>query len=165
MKKMTCDVCGKEIQRGKRYQGNKYKSLHFCSEECFKRYSKLKSKPKPRVNYKPEKGTDRRKFTDFIQEWTDDKANWPYIMKQAKDIQEEYDLDWHSMYLICKYAKIYESVEWDFKYGLGQIFPKYIQPCLSFIKDIQNAKNIEIPKQEQNIIKKKKNIHSFVNFD
>ena len=111
---MTCDVCGKEIPRGQRYQGNKYKSLHFCCEDCFKRYTKLKTKPKPIINYKPEKGTDRRKFTDFIQEWTDDKANWPYLMKQAKDIQEEYDLDWHTMYLVCKYAKNYENSNTDY---------------------------------------------------
>ena len=162
---MTCDVCGKEIPRGQRYQGNKYKSLHFCCEDCFKRYTKLKTKPKPIINYKPEKGTDRRKFTDFIQEWTDDKANWPYLMKQAKDIQEEYDLDWHTMYLVCKYAKNYENVEWDFQYGLGQIFPKYIQPCLSFAKSIKQAKLAEIPEQKIVVIKRKKNNNKMVNFD
>ena len=42
---MTCIVCGANIPRGKRYQGEKYNSLHFCSEACFKRYCNIKSKP------------------------------------------------------------------------------------------------------------------------
>ena len=42
---MTCDVCSKEIPRGQRYQGDKYKSLHFCLEDCFKKYCKIKFAP------------------------------------------------------------------------------------------------------------------------
>ncbi len=153
---MTCDVCYKEIPRGQRYQGNKYKSLHFCSEDCFKKYCSIKSKPKPLVNFKPEKGTDRRKFSDYIQEWTNDRANWPLIMKQAKDIQEEYELDWYEMYLVCKYARVYEGVEWDFNYGLGQIFPRYIKPCMEFREAINHAKSVEIPNEQIIKIHKKK---------
>ena len=155
---MTCDVCSKEIPHGQRYQGDKYKSLHFCSEDCFKKYCAIKSKPKPLVNFKPEKGTSRREFSDYIQEWTNDKANWPLIMKQAKDIQEEYNLDWHEMYLVCKYAHVYEGVEWDFNYGLGQIFPRYIQPCMEFREAINRAKSVEIPNEQiEKIIKKRTN--------
>ena len=153
---MNCDVCNKEIPRGQRYQGSKYKSLHFCSEDCFKRYVKIKSAPKPLINFKPEVGSDRRKFTDYIQEWTNDRANWPYLMKQAKDIQEEYELNWYDMYLVCKYARVYEGVEWDFNWGLGQIFPRYIQPCMEFREAIQKAKSTEIPIDEITKIKKKK---------
>lgn len=153
---MTCDVCSKEIPRGQRYQGNKYKSLHFCSEDCFKKYCSIKFKPKPLVNFKPEKGTDRRKFTDYLQEWTGDKINWPSVMKQAKDIQEEYELDWYEMYLVCKYARVYEGVEWDFNYGLGQIFPRYIKPCMEFRETINHAKSVEIPNEQIVKIHKKK---------
>lgn len=162
---MNCDVCGKEILRGQRYQGDKYKSLHFCSEECFKRYCKLKSKPKPLVNFKPEQGSDRRKFTDFIQEWTNDTANWPFLMKQAKDIQEEYDLDWNEMYLVCKYAKVYEGVEWDYQYGLGQIFPKYIKPCQDFRESIRQAKEQNVPEEQTVIIKKHKIVNKVKSFE
>ena len=153
---MTCDVCGNEIPKGTRYQGNKYKSLHFCSEDCWKRYCAIKRKPKPVVNFKPEKNSDRRKFTDYIQEWTNDTANWPYLMKQAKDIQEEYEINWYEMYLVCKYARVYEGVEWDFNYGLGQIFPRYIKPCMEFKEAIQRAKLAEIPTEEVVKIKKKR---------
>ena len=154
---MNCDVCSKEIPRGKRYQGNKYKSLHFCSEDCWKKYCAIKSKPKAVVNFKPEKGTSRRKFTDYIQDWTDDNVNWPAIAKQAKDIQEEYELDWNEMYLVCKYAKLYEGHVWDLKFGLGQIFPKYIKPAKDFVNAINKIKNAEIPKEETYIVKRKRN--------
>ena len=154
---MNCDVCSKEIPRGKRYQGNKYKSLHFCSEDCWKKYCAIKSKPKAVVNFKPEKGTSRRKFTDYIQDWTDDKVNWPSVMKQAKDIQEEYELDWNEMYLVCKYAKLYEGHVWDLKFGLGQIFPKYIKPAKDFVNAINKIKNTEIPEEETYVMKRKRN--------
>lgn len=135
---MTCDVCGIEIPKGQRYQGNKYKSLHFCSENCWKRYCAIKTKPKAVVNFKPEHGSDRRTFTDYIQDWTNDNVNWPFIMKQAKDIQEEYELDWHTMYMVLKYCRVYEGLEWNLEYGLYQFFPKYIKPTEDFRETIRN---------------------------
>ena len=153
---MTCIVCGENIPRGKRYQGEKYNSLHFCSEACFKRYCNIKSKPKAIVNFKPEKGSSRRTFTDYIQEWSNDSVNWNWVMKQAKDIQEEYELDWKTMYLVCKYARVYENVEWNPQYGLGQIFPKYIQPCEEFIERIKKAKETELPELTTYTVKRKK---------
>lgn len=162
---MKCAVCSKEIPRGKRYQGDKYKSVHLCSEECFKKYCEIKIKPKPLVNFKPEKGSNRRIFTDYIQEWTDNKVNWSWLMKQAKDIQEEYDIDWYSMYLVCKYARKYEEVEWDNQYGLGQIFPRYIEPCQEFMNKIKENKNIQIEDDKINVITKKKNCKLKINFN
>lgn len=162
---MKCAICSKEIPRGKRYQGDKYKSVHLCSEECFKKYCEIKTKPKPLVNFKPEKGSNRRIFTDYIQEWTDNKVNWSWLMKQAKDIQEEYDIDWYSMYLVCKYARKYEEVEWDNQYGLGQIFPRYIEPCQEFMNKIKENKNIQIEDDKINVITKKKNYNLKINFN
>lgn len=151
---MTCDVCGKNIPRGKRYKSDRYQAKHFCSEECYNRFLKIKSQPKSRVNFKPDKTHPRRKFTDYLQEWTGDRVNWEAIMKQAKDITEEHGLSWEEMYLVLKYARVYEQVEWDFQYGLGQIFPRYIQPCMEFIESINKAKQAEVP--EVNIVKIKR---------
>ena len=162
---MTCIICNKEIARGKRYQGERYKSLHFCSEECFKKYCEIKTKPKPVVNFKPEKGSDRRLFTDYIQEWTGDHCNWSWLMKQAKDIQEEYELNWYQMYLVCKYARKYEEVEWDYQYGLGQIFPRYIQPCLEFMQKIKENKTIDFEDDKINVIVKNKKTKIKINFN
>lgn len=151
-----CSFCGKDIPRGKSYIGTKYKSLRFCCEEHFNQYVKIKSQPKPPINFKPPLNSNRRKFTDYIQEWTGDNVNWPAISKQAKDIQEEYELDWYEMYLVCKYARVYEGVEWDFNYGLGQIFPRYINPCMEFRETINRAKSVEIPNEQIIKIHKKK---------
>lgn len=153
---MKCCVCDKEILRGQKFQSPKYKSYYFCSENCYEKFIRLKSAPKPPINFKPLPNTNRRKFSDYIQEWTNDWANWPLVMKQAKDIQEEYELDWYEMYLVCKYARVYEGVEWDFNYGLGQIFPRYIKPCMEFRETINRAKSVEIPNEQIVKIHKKK---------
>ena len=72
---MKCCICDKEIARGKKFQGTRYQNYNFCSEACYEKFIKLKSAPKPKVNYKPQKGSPRRKFTDYIQEWTNDMVN------------------------------------------------------------------------------------------
>ena len=135
-----CSYCGTEIPRGESYCGTKFTTLKFCSEEHYTLYTKIKTKPKPPVNFKPQQGTERRKFTDYVQEWTDDKVNWNWIMKQAKDIQEEYGLTWDEMYLVLKYCRVYEGVEWDMQYGLYQFFPRYIKPTQEFKERCKEAR-------------------------
>lgn len=138
---MKCDWCGTEYGKGEGFHGVKYKSGHFCSQDCYESYVKMKSTPKPPVNFKPEVGTERRKFTDYIQDWIGD-ANWAWLMKQAKDIQDEYELNWKDMYLTLKYCKEYEEVEWNKQYGLYQFFPRYIQPMRDFISEAKAFKEI-----------------------
>lgn len=153
---MNCCVCGKEIPKGARFQAPKYKSYHFCCEECYERFVKLKSAPKPKVNYIPQRGTERRKFTDYIQEWTNDTANWQWLMKQAKDIQEEYELNWQEMYLVLKYCREYEGVEWLPEFGLYQFFPRYIEPTRNFIRAVNSVKALaqEDLEDEYEVVKK-----------
>lgn len=115
----------------------------------------MKSAPKPPVNFKPQYGSDRRKFTDYIQAWTDDKANWQWVMKQAKDIQEQYELDWKTMYQVLKYCKEYEMLNWNMEYGLYQFFPKYIKPMKDFTETIFKFKNEEYLEDEYYIVPKK----------
>lgn len=152
---MTCTVCGKEYGKGKGFHGAKYKSIHFCCQDCYDRFVKMKNAPKPPVNYKPVQGTDRRKFTDYVQEWTNDKVNWQWIMKQAKDIQEEYELNWKQMYHVLKYCKEYEDMDWNIEYGLYQFFPKYIKPTEDFANAILATKSMQFVEDEIQIIKKK----------
>lgn len=139
---MKCAVCGKEYNKGEGFKGGKYKSLHFCSQDCFERYCKIKSAPKPPVNYKPQPNTDRRKYTDYIQDWTGDNVNWAYIMKQSKDIQEEYELNFHDMFLVLKYCREYEQLEWNYDWGLYQFFPKYILYMRNFQKSLKENKEL-----------------------
>lgn len=153
---MKCCICDKEIARGKKFQGTRYQNYNFCSEACYEKFIKLKSAPKPKANYKPQKGSPRRKFTDYIQEWTNDMVNWQWIMKQAKDIQEEYELDWPEMYYVLKYCREYEMLEWDLEWGLYQFFPKYIEPTQEFIDTINQAKALakEDLEDEYEVVKK-----------
>lgn len=156
---MKCKVCNKEIGHGQRYKTETLTSIYFCSKECYENYL-AKPKAKSKINYKPKPGSQRRRFTDYLQDWTDDKINWAMAMKQAKDIQQEYKLDWNEMYLVCKYARVYEGVEWNYNYGLGQIFPRYIQPCMEFREAIKRAKLAEIPNNDVLKIKKKSNTNN-----
>ena len=141
---MVCDFCGKEYGHGQGFHGARYKAKHFCSQDCYEKFVNMKSAPKPPVNFKPEPKTDRRKFTDYIQDWTNDKANWPWLMKQAKDIQQEFELDWKTMYQVLKYCREYEDIDWNMEYGLYQFFPKYIKPMQDFTKAILQAKAMEL---------------------
>lgn len=161
---ITCICCGKKFIKGTNYKGEKYKNLKFCSKDCYDKFIKMKSAPKSPVNYKPEKGSERRKFTDYIQSWVGN-INWAYIMKQAKDIQEEYKLDWTTMYKVLKYCREYEELEWNLEYGLYQFFPKYIKLMQDFSQAIlQNKNNDFIEEDEIIYIHKSKSLIGKVEF-
>lgn len=154
---MKCKVCNQDIEKGKRYKTEQYISYYFCSKDCYEKFLAQRKQPKSKTNFKPEKGSQRRRFTDYLQDWTDDKINWPMVMKQAKDIQEEYELSWHDMLMILKYAREYDNYIWDLNYGLYQVFPKYIEPTQKFVNAINKAKSIEIPEEEIYVVKRKRN--------
>ena len=94
-----------------------------------------------RINYKPPKKSDRRKVTDYIQDWWPYEPNWAFLMTQLKAIMDEYELSYIDVLLILKYCREYEQIELDPTYGLYQFFPKYIEPTRKFIEDIDNAKD------------------------
>lgn len=161
---IRCDVCGTEYERGKGFHGAKYKQAHLCSQDCYERYLKLKSTPKPPANFKSVKGTERRVLTDYIQDWTNDMVNWAWVMKQAKDIQEEYELTTMEMYGVLKYCKEYEGLDWNMEYGLYQFFPRYIKPMREFTKKIKQMKNTELKEDEIKYIRKPKTGYGKVEF-
>lgn len=118
---MVCKQCGCEIPRGKKFTQTKYKSIPFCSEKCFNDYD-LQYQPAP-----------QRQFTDYIQSICDIEPNWPYIAKQIKAIEKEYGLSCKQQLLIVRYAVEFDGAQYNSNYGLGQFFPKYIEPCKRFI--------------------------------
>lgn len=170
---MICSICGIEYKKG--YKGERFKNEHFCSQECYlKRQPKKKgvrSPSKPQTNtpstlpngetqaaYKPSKGSDRRKLTDYIQDWWPWEPNWQWITKQIKDIQEEYELTYKDIYYVLKYCKEYEGVELNPEYGLYQFFPRYIEPTEDFRKSVaiikKQANELDL-EDTYEIIKKK----------
>ena len=156
---MQCKVCSKEIPRGQKYKSPTYKSIPFCSEECYNQYleQKKQEKVKARLDkFKPEKDTDRRKLTDVIQSIYGEDANWPLLMRQLKLILEEYDLTDNDFRLAIKYGINYESYYPNTEYGLYQFVP-FINPSMEFAEAIKKNKEQEIKEDEVFIVKKKSN--------
>lgn len=106
--------------------------------------------------YKPKKGTDRRKVTDYIQDWWPWEPNWPWLMKQLKDVMDDNKLEYNDVYLVLKYCREYECLELNPEFGLYQFFPKYIEPTQEFIDTINQAKALakEDLEDEYEVVKK-----------
>lgn len=176
---MICSICGKEYEKG--YKGPRFQNEKFCSEECYLQRKPKRgpgSLPKPRTLthtklsteelkavYKPDKGSMRRKLTDYIQDWWPWEPNWQWITKQIKDICDEYELTYEDMYYVLKYCKEFEDVELNPEYGLYQFFPRYIEPTQSFRKSVVEAKQKaqEIDMEETyEIIKRKPSTRKWI---
>ena len=137
-----CKQCQRDIERGKAYHGEKYKSYPFCSEECYKAFVENKSKPK-------QVDSSKRKLTDYINELWNGQVNWPFICKQIKNLCEDYGLDYKQLYMVLKYAVVYEDYVVDPQFGLLQ-FVKFIQPSQEFANQIlKNRESAEdLPDEE-----------------
>ena len=140
-----CRQCRCDIPRGKIFKGELYKSLSFCSESCYNEYIQAKqTKPK-----QAPKDRHLVKLKDYINMLWDEQVNWPLIMKQIKSMKEEYNLDSKGLYLVLKYATVYEDYVVDRSFGLGQ-FVKFIEPAQRFAEQIQRSKELaeEMPEEE-----------------
>lgn len=114
---MICQICNNEIPRGKRYKSPTYKSLKFCSEECYLQY------------VKDAKFLD--KIKSILSEIYDEQINYPFVMKQIKTIMEDYNVGYQDIYLMLKYAIYYEKITPETEYGLQQ-FVKFLYPAMKF---------------------------------
>lgn len=153
---MVCKQCGCTIPRGTKFQQTKYKSSAFCSEECFNTYDKNYTVPA------------KRQLTDYIQSICDVEPNWAYLIKQSKAIEKEYGLSQKQQLIVIRYAIEFEEMEFNSSYGLGQFFPKYIQPCQDFVatlkKNAQMAQDIvedteyKVKPQQQRVRRKQEDL-------
>lgn len=91
-KSVICKYCNKEINRDTAY--NPKKGQYYCSEN---HYLSLIEKRKAKGNhsFKSAEGTDRRAFTDAIQDlyvnrygWDKRKINWQILMSMSKTLLE-----------------------------------------------------------------------------
>lgn len=149
---MNCIMCNTEIPKGKRFQSPRYKAEHFCSEDCYNRFVKMKSAPRPPINYKPAQGSERRKLTDLIQELYGEGANWAWLTSQIKDLKEEFDLTDNDLRLTIKYAIEYEGYEPELAYGLRQ-FIKFITPAQEFAKTINYNREIAQDLEDDDVVR------------
>ena len=125
---MTCDICGKEIPRGKRYIGPRYKTEHFCSEECY-----LKRQPKI--------DNDRRKLTDYIKSWiAPPDYEWVTIISQINSLEKETNLTDMDLRRLLKFCHEYIEVPWNREYGIKQ-FLYYWPQTQEFMGQLVKTKN------------------------
>lgn len=89
---VKCKYCGKEVNKSIAY--NPSPRQYYCNEQHY--LSSLeKKKQKGNHSYKSAKGTDRRWYTDTLQDlyvnyygWDKSRINWQCIMSQTKTIME-----------------------------------------------------------------------------
>ena len=87
---VKCKYCGKEISREDAYSIRK--GMYYCNEEHY--LSSIEKKQNnTKHSYKSVKGSDRRMFTDKLQNlyvykygWDKKKINWQIIMSQCSNI-------------------------------------------------------------------------------
>ena len=123
-----CYICGIEIPRGQRYKSPRYKNLSFCSESCYNQYLTSKQQPKS--------SSSLDKLKAYINHLWQGQINWPFMMRQIKNLKEEYDVDDKDIRMMLKYAVEYEGVKVDLDYGLLQ-FIQYLQPSQEFAQEIK----------------------------
>lgn len=134
-----CYICGTEIPRGSRYKSTRYKSIPVCSEACYntlleQKANTTKAEPYPGYN----------KLTDYIKtQWGgSENVNWMMTHKQIKHLVEKQAMSCNEIRMVLKYAIEIEGVYVDVEYGLGQFLPKYIDPCMKFVEQINRAKEL-----------------------
>lgn len=133
-----CYICQAEIPRGQRFKSPRYKNLPFCSEGCYNQY--LASKQQPKLS------SSLDKLKSYINDLWQGEVNWPFMMRQIKNLKEEYGVSDNDIRMMLKYAVEYEGVKVDLDYGLLQ-FIQYLQPSQEFAQEIRKnqalAENME----------------------
>ena len=139
---MKCCVCGKEIQRGKKFKSPTLVSKNFCSEHCYNEYlqTTLKKKEEPFPGY--------NNLKDYVNEqWQgSENINWPQFYKTVTNLIDTFEINCDNMYGCLKYAIEYENKTVDLNYGIGQFIPKYLTKYYNFKESI--LKNEKIASDE-----------------
>lgn len=134
----NCIVCQTPIPRGQRFKSPRYKNLSFCSESCYNQYLASKQQPKS--------SSSLDKLKSYINDLWQGQVNWPFMMRQIKNLKEEYGVSDNDIRMMLKYAVEYEGVKVDLDYGLLQ-FIQYLQPSQEFAQEIRKnqalAENME----------------------
>ena len=147
-----CYICGAEIPRGKKYKGDRYKSISVCSEVCYnalleQKANTTKAEPYPGYN----------KLTDYIKtQWGgSENVNWMLTHKQIKHLVEKQSMPCNEIRMILKYAIEIEGEYVDLEYGIGQFIPKFVEPCMKFVEQIERAKELAKDMENEEVVVRK----------
>lgn len=142
----TCVVCNKEIPRGKKFKGERYKTLAFCSEMCYNAYVANKN------TSKDDNGLNQLKA--YIDELWDGQVNWPFMMRQIKNICSDYNLNYKQLYKVLRYGIVFDNAVVDPQYGLMQ-FVKYIEPSKQLVAQIKSNRELAESMEEEVVVVRK----------
>ena len=145
----TCRICGKELKRGEKYKSPRYKNISVCSEACYneliaQKESTPKAEPFPGYN----------KLFDYIKlQWGgNENVNWMLTSKQVKFFIKEYGMTCKEIRMVLKYAIEIEGKPVDIDYGIEQYIPKFIEPCMKFVEQIERAKELAEDMKDEEIV-------------
>lgn len=148
----TCIVCQSSIPRGQRYKGDRYKSIPVCSEACYNTLLEQKAK-----TTKAEPYPGYNKLTDYIKtQWGgSENVNWMMTHKQIKHLVEKQSMPCDEIRMVLKYAIEIEGQCVDVEYGIGQFIPKFIEPCMKFVEQINRAKEMAEDMEDEEVVVRK----------
>lgn len=134
-----CYICGTEIPRGKKYNNPRYKNISVCSEAC---YDELVAQKEFTPKAEPFPGYN--KLFDYIKlQWGgNENVNWMLTYKQIKYLIEKQGMTCNEIRMVLKYAIEIESECVNVEYGIGQFIPKFVEPCMKFVEQINRAKEL-----------------------
>lgn len=147
-----CYICGAEIPRGKKYKGDRYKSIPVCSEACYNTLLEQKANTTKAESY-----PNYSKLTDYIKtQWCgSENVNWMLTHKQIKHLVEKQSMSCNEIRMVLKYAIEIEGECVDLEYGIGQFLPKFIEPCMKFVEQINRAKELAEDMEDEEIVVRK----------
>lgn len=147
-----CYICKAEIPRGQRYKGDHYKNIPICSEACYNELIDMKTnieRAEPFPNY--------NKLLDYIKlQWGgNENVNWMLTAKQIKHLVNKQDMTCNDIRMVLKYAIEIEGECVDVEYGISQFIPKYVEPCMQFVEQIERAKELAEDMEDEEIVVRK----------
>lgn len=147
-----CYICQAEIPRGKKYNSPRFKNISVCSEDC---YNKLVAQKESTPKAEPFPGYN--KLTDYIKlQWGgNENVNWMLTHKQIKHLVEKQNMTCNEIRMVLKYAIEIEGEPVDLEYGIGQFIPKFIEPCMKFIEQINRAKELAENMEDEEVVVRK----------
>lgn len=149
-----CYICGTEIPRGKKYNNPRYKNISICSESC---YNELVAQKESTPKAEPFPGYN--KLFDYIKlQWGgNENVNWMMTHKQIKHLVEKQSMSCNEIRMVLKYAIEIEEVGVDVEYGIGQFIPKFMEPCMKFVEQIERSKELAQSMEDEEVVVRKGN--------
>lgn len=147
-----CYICGVEIPRGARYKNPRYKNISVCSESC---YNELVAQKESTPKAEPFPGYN--KLFDYIKlQWGgNENVNWMLTSKQVASLVKKHGMTCKEIKMVLKYAIEIEGEPVDIEYGIGQFIPKFVEPCMKFVEQIERAKELAEDMEDEEVVVRK----------